>query len=136
MKAEKGFTLVELMVVIVIVGILAGVAIPMMKGRIDSAKWTEGKASAGTIATALRNYAADNGTGGTYPPTLTQLGFSASDLLGTHFSIANYAISAASFTAGAVPELTFTITVTAPTGITQPSAMTLDEAGTWTEINN
>ena len=47
-RERKGFTLIELMVVILIVGILAAVAIPIMRGRIDSAKWSEGKAMMGT----------------------------------------------------------------------------------------
>ena len=135
MKRRKGFTLIELMVVILIVGILAAVAIPIMKGRIDSAKWSEGKSGAGTVGTALRAYAAEKGAAGTYPPTLTQLGFSASDLKGTYFAIANYAITAAAYTVGATPELTFTITVTAPASISHPTAVTLDQAGTWTETN-
>ena len=59
MKAKKAFTMVELMVVILIVGILAAVAVPLMRGRIDSSKWSEGKAGMGTIASALRAYAAE-----------------------------------------------------------------------------
>ncbi len=134
MKRAKGFTLVELMVVILIVGILAAVAIPIMRGRIDAAKWSEGKAGMGSIATALRAYAAEKGADGTYPPSLTELGFQASDLHGTYFTIANYSIPACTFTAGADPELTFTIQCTnAGTGISSPSQITLDETGTWTE---
>jgi type IV pilus assembly protein PilA len=136
MKSKKGFTLIELMVVILIVGILAAVAIPIMRGRIDSAKWSEGKSGLGTISTALRAYAAEKGASGTYGaglPTLATLGFIASDLNGTYFAISNYAVTTSSFTAGADPELTFTLTATAPAGITSPSAVTLDDAGTWTE---
>jgi len=134
MKSRKGFTLIELMVVILIVGILAAVAIPIMRGRVDSAKWSEGKAGMGTISTALRAYAAEKGATGTYPPTLATLGFIASDLHGTYFTIANYSITAAAFTAGNDPELTFTIQCTnVGTGITSPTQITLSEAGVWTE---
>ena len=134
MKRAKGFTLVELMVVILIVGILAAVAIPIMRGRIDAAKWSEGKAGMGTIGTALRAYAAEKAALGTYPPSLTVLGFQASDLHGTYFTIANYSIPACTFTAAADPELTFTVQCTnAGTGITSPTQITLSNAGVWTE---
>ena len=59
MKRRKGFTLIELMVVILIVGILAAVAIPILRGRIDAAKWSEGKAMMGSIGTAIRAYHAE-----------------------------------------------------------------------------
>jgi len=133
MRNRKGFTLIELMVVVLIVGILAAVAIPIMRGRIDAAKWSEGKAAMGSIATALRAYAAEKGADGTYPPTLATLGFTASDLHGTYFTIGNYTVTAAAFTAGNDPELTFTITATAPGSISTPSQITLDETGTFTE---
>jgi prepilin-type N-terminal cleavage/methylation domain-containing protein len=71
MQSRKGFTLIELMVVILIVGILASVAIPMMRGRIDSAKWSEGKAIAGSIATSLRVHVAEKGSAFTAVPTLS-----------------------------------------------------------------
>jgi prepilin-type N-terminal cleavage/methylation domain-containing protein len=41
LSVNKGFTLVELMVVIVIISILAALAIPKMTAASDKAKWTE-----------------------------------------------------------------------------------------------
>jgi prepilin-type N-terminal cleavage/methylation domain-containing protein len=134
MRSRKGFTLIELMVVVLIVGILAAVAVPILRGRSDSGKWTEGKAGAGTIATSLRAYAAEKGTLGTYPPSFAELGFIASDLHGKYFTIANYSIPACAYVEGADPQLTFTIQVTnAGTGIITPTQITLNQAGTWTE---
>ena len=94
MRKRKGFTLIELMVVILIVGILAAVAVPMMRGRIDSAKWSEGAATAGTIRTAVRVYAAEHGisqanvdlSGKTVDLVRTELGFAIGDLRGTYFT--------------------------------------------------
>ena len=62
------------MVVVLIAGIFAGVAVPICRGRIDSAKGSEGKAVMGTIAKALCMYAAEKGASGDYgtkhsPPT-------------------------------------------------------------------
>lgn len=59
----RAFTLMELMVVVIIVAILAAVMIPIMQGRIDSAKWSEGRAMAGTIKTAIKAYYAERGVG-------------------------------------------------------------------------
>lgn len=130
MESRKGFTLIELMVVILIVGILAAVAIPIMRGRVDAAKWSEGRSGMGTIATALRAYAAEQAADGTYPPSsLADLGFIASDLHGTYFVIGDYSIPAASFTAGADPELTYTIRCDKAS--LSPTRFELDETGTW-----
>ena len=133
---KKGFTLIELMVVVLIVGILAAVAIPMMQGRINAAKWSEGKAGAGTVATALRAYAAEKGSDAAAAPTMTDLvGFTASDLIGTYFNQSAYAVTGCSY--DPATGLAATITVTAPSGIT-PATKVLTIAGnvsTWTENN-
>jgi prepilin-type N-terminal cleavage/methylation domain-containing protein len=129
MQARKGFTLIELMVVILIVAILAAVAIPIMRGRIDAAKWSEGKAMMGTVATALRAYGAEKGPDGNWPPTLTDLGFEAGDLTGTYFTILPAAWASAAYPA--TGSLTYTISVSAPVGINTPLIVTLDHTGTW-----
>jgi len=130
MRRRKGFTLIELMVVILIVGILAAVSIPLMRGRIDSAKWSEGKAIMGTIATALRAHVAEKGSAYTAKPSLTQLGFSSNDLDGTYFSSSDF-----SWEITDDDPIAFTITATAPSGITSPSKIVMDQDGTFTETN-
>ena len=104
MSYKKGFTLVELMVVILIVGILAAVAIPLMQGRIDKAKWSEANAAAGTIRTAVRAYAAETSVGTAQTLCVGKtcddsdvqaaLGFDTTDLDGTYFEPDCYEITA------------------------------------------
>jgi len=60
MKTTKGFTLVELVIVIIIVGILSIVAVPIYKGYTERAYATEAKALLGTINTAQKVYFAEN----------------------------------------------------------------------------
>lgn len=137
MRSKKGFTLIELMVVIFIVGILAAVAIPIMRGRIDAAKWSEGKAMMGSIATAIRAYAAEKGPSGAQPTAIigvgnTELGFAAGDLSGTYFVDGDFALTAVDTQA---TPITFTITCTAGGGSDAPSVptgYTLDQSGTFT----
>ncbi len=135
MSKAKGFTLVELMVVILIVSILAAVAIPILRGRIDAAKWSEGKSMMGTIATAIRAYNAEKGPNGALPTAIvgtgaTALGFLAADLTGTYFQDGDFTMSVTSMS-----PLTFTVTCT-PTGANAPSSpttVTLNQTGVWNE---
>ena len=64
--SSVGFTLIELMVVIVILGILAGLIIPRIMGRPEEARQMKAKVQMESIETALRLYKLDNGD---YPTT-------------------------------------------------------------------
>jgi type II secretory pathway pseudopilin PulG len=122
-------------VVVLIVGILAAVAIPLMRGRIDEAKWTEGRTTMGTIATAIRVYAREKRETGAYgadQPSMGRLGFAASDLEGTYLDASNFSWTTA-YSDSTNPPLTFTIMATAPAEIRSPASRTLNNLGQWTE---
>jgi type IV pilus assembly protein PilA len=132
MERRKGFTLIELMVVILIVSILAGVAIPLMQGRIDSAKWSEANATAGTIRTAVRAYFAEDPDAATGladkslddEDTRNALGFNEEDLTGTYFGPSNYTISSIDADSGLA-----SISVSAGDGL--EGTYVLDTDGSW-----
>ncbi len=60
-KTRKGFTLVELVIVIVIVGILSVISVPIYRGYVEKAMMTEGKVLLSAIAKAELAYHVEHG---------------------------------------------------------------------------
>lgn len=61
MKNQKGFSLIEIMVVVVILGILASIVVPKIMGRPDEARVVQAKSNISAIQNALDLYKLDNG---------------------------------------------------------------------------
>ncbi len=65
-KSQRGFTLIEIMVVIVILALLAALVGPKIIGRSDDAKLTDAKLQIRNLETSLKLYKLDSGF---YPST-------------------------------------------------------------------
>jgi general secretion pathway protein G len=59
-RRQHGFTLIEIMVVVIIIGILAAIVAPNVIGRVDDAQITKAKAEIANIENAMKFYRLDN----------------------------------------------------------------------------
>jgi general secretion pathway protein G len=60
LRRQRGFTLIEIMVVVVIIGVLGAVVLPQFMSRPDQARVTAARADIQAISTALEMYRLDN----------------------------------------------------------------------------
>lgn len=65
-RERRGFTLLELLVVVIVLGLLAGLVAPQIFGRVGEAKSGTARTQMALLATALDSYRLDNGA---YPTT-------------------------------------------------------------------
>ncbi|MCK4564052.1 MAG: type II secretion system protein GspG [Verrucomicrobia bacterium] len=67
---RSGFTLIEIILVVVIIGILAGIAIPRMGGRTEQAQISQAQSNIYALGLAIQEYEMMNGV---YPSSLEGL---------------------------------------------------------------
>lgn len=116
MKTQRGLTLIELMITMVIVGILAMIAVPAYTGHITQSKiadvtglLSEGKVRMEQTFNSQRSYYADASSGGTTCPDLSALFSDSAFSVTTVCDSATFTLTAKGNTAKGMDGYTYTI---------------------------
>ncbi|MEB3329282.1 MAG: prepilin-type N-terminal cleavage/methylation domain-containing protein [Candidatus Sericytochromatia bacterium] len=87
-SARSGFTLIELMMVVVIIGLLAAIAVPALQDAQDKARNAAMITNIKTLQLALAQYASDNS--GSYPPSPDETGTGITSFTATELRLMTY----------------------------------------------
>jgi general secretion pathway protein G len=77
---RKGFTIIELLIVIAVISILVGIALPRFRGMQDEGKIAQAKGELRTFQTAMESYCIHTGA---YPAALTSLTTAVPNIIGS-----------------------------------------------------
>jgi type II secretory pathway pseudopilin PulG len=113
------------MIVVIIVGILAAIIIPLLLSRVEKSKYSEGKAIAGQIATAVRAYVAEEGdTALVAPDLVNELGFKTNELDGKYFFQTDMSVGSVALSTAGQVSYVITLTPNARSGLTTNLVLT------------